>query len=73
MIKLTNHVIERLKQRGISPIEVLSISVKEFLEHNKEDQASSFLIKERKKSNLKVIYKIIEDEIIIITCFVVKS
>lgn len=51
----------------------MSIPEKTFFDNHVKDQSSSDLIKARKQSDLKVIYKIMEDEIIIITCYVVKS
>ena len=73
MIIFTLHALERIKQRGISILEIRSIDEEEFSSSVTQQMGTHIYVKNLKTSDLKIIYRIEDDKIIIITCFRIKK
>ena len=70
MIIFTLHVLERMKQRGISIEEIKSIDEIKFIKNSNNATETSQYIKYLKNSAIKIIYRFdIDGNILIITCF----
>ncbi len=69
MIRFTRHSMERMRQRGISLRDVETIPQSELLEHGIQIQDQEYEYEKiMKKSILRIIFRIVDNDVLIITC-----
>lgn len=73
MIIFNIHALERIKQRGISILWIQSIGEKEFRKSVFDSDETLIHVNKLKSTDLKIIYRIEDDKIVIITCFRIKK